>query len=54
MIGHGTILTAIYQHSPRRISPVAQQLQHTPIEQVLELLTEQGSDGLLEAARILS
>jgi transposase-like protein len=32
---------------------VAQQSQHTPIEQVLELLTEQGSDGLLEAARIL-
>jgi putative transposase len=32
---------------------VAQQQQHTPIEQVWELLTEQGSDGLLEAARIL-
>ncbi len=32
---------------------MAQQPQHTPIEQVLELLTEQGSDGLLEAARIL-
>jgi hypothetical protein len=32
---------------------VAQQPQHTPIEQVLELLTKQGSDGLLEAARIL-
>jgi putative transposase len=32
---------------------VAQQPQHTPIEQVLELLTEQGTDGLLEAARIL-
>jgi putative transposase len=32
---------------------VAQPQQHTPIEQVLELLTEQGSDGLLEAARIL-
>jgi len=32
---------------------VAQPQQHTPIQQVLELLTEQGSDGLLEAARIL-
>lgn len=32
---------------------MAQQQQHTPIDQVLELLTEQGSDGLLEAARIL-
>jgi transposase-like protein len=32
---------------------VAQQSQHTPIDQVLELLTEQGTDGLLEAARIL-
>ena len=32
---------------------MAQQSQHTPIEQVLELLTEQGTDGLLEAARIL-
>ena len=32
---------------------MAQQPQPTPIEQVLELLTEQGSDGLLEAARIL-
>jgi len=32
---------------------VAQQSQHTPIEQVLELLSEQGSDGLLEALRIL-
>jgi len=32
---------------------VAQQQQHTPIEQVLELLTEQGSDGFLEAMRIL-
>ena len=27
-------------------SPVAQQPQPTPIEQVLELLTEQGSDGV--------
>jgi len=32
---------------------VAQQTQHTPIEQALELLTEQGSDGFLEAMRIL-
>lgn len=32
---------------------MAQLSQHTPIEQVLELLTEQGTDGLLEAARIL-
>ena len=32
---------------------MAQPSQHTPIERVLELLTEQGSDGLLEAARIL-
>lgn len=32
---------------------MAQPQQHTPIEQVLELLTEQGTDGLLEAARIL-
>jgi putative transposase len=31
---------------------VAQQ-QHTPIEQVLELLSEQGPDGFLEAMRIL-
>lgn len=26
---------------------------HTPIEQVLELLTEQGSDGFAEALRLL-
>ena len=32
---------------------MAQPSQHTPIEQVLKLLTEQGADGLLEAARIL-
>jgi putative transposase len=32
---------------------VAQQQQHTPIEQVLELLTEQGSDGFAEALRLL-
>jgi transposase-like protein len=32
---------------------VAQQPQHTPIEQVLELLNEQGSDGFLAALRIL-
>jgi hypothetical protein len=32
---------------------VAQQQQHTPIDQVLELLTEQGADGLAEAIGIL-
>jgi putative transposase len=32
---------------------VAQQQQNTPIEQVLELLTEQGTNGLTEAIRIL-
>ena len=32
---------------------MAQSQQHTPIEQVLELLSEQGTDGLLEAVRIL-
>jgi transposase-like protein len=32
---------------------VAQQQRHTPIEQVLQLLTEQGSDGFAEAFRIL-
>jgi transposase-like protein len=32
---------------------VAQQQQHTPIDQVLELLTEQGTDALAEALRIL-
>ena len=32
---------------------MAQPQQHTPIEQVLELLQQQGTDGLLEAARIL-
>jgi hypothetical protein len=32
---------------------VAQPQQHTPLEQVLELLNEQGSDGFLEAMRIL-
>lgn len=32
---------------------MAQQQQNTPIEQVLELLNEQGTDGLLEAFRIL-
>ncbi|MDQ3819383.1 MAG: transposase [Acidobacteriota bacterium] len=32
---------------------MAQPQQHTPIEQVLELLTGRGSDGLLEAARVL-
>lgn len=32
---------------------MAQQQQHTPIEQVLELLTEQGTEGLAEALRIL-
>jgi putative transposase len=32
---------------------VAQQSQHTPIEEVLELLQQQGTDGWLEAARIL-
>jgi putative transposase len=32
---------------------VAQQQQNTPIEQVLELLNEQGSDGVLAALRIL-
>jgi transposase-like protein len=53
MIGHGAILTGNFDLSRRRISPVAQHQQHTPIEQVLELLTEQGTDGLLEAARIL-
>jgi transposase-like protein len=32
---------------------VAQLKQNTSIEQVLELLTEQGTDGLAEALRIL-
>ena len=32
---------------------MAQLPQHTPIDQVLELLSEQGSDGFLEAMRIL-
>lgn len=32
---------------------MAQPQQHTPIEQVLELLNEQGSDGFLAALRIL-
>jgi transposase-like protein len=32
---------------------VAQQQQHTPIEQVLELLNEQGADGFLAALRTL-
>jgi hypothetical protein len=32
---------------------VAQHPQHTPIEQVLELLNEQGSDGFLTEMRIL-
>jgi putative transposase len=32
---------------------MAQQQQHTPIEQVLELLTEQGSDGFAETLRLL-
>lgn len=32
---------------------MAQPQQHTPIEQVLELLQQQGTDGLLEAARLL-
>jgi putative transposase len=32
---------------------VAQQQQNTPIEQVLELLNEQGSDGFLAALRLL-
>jgi putative transposase len=32
---------------------VAQPQQHTPLEQVLELLNEQGSDSFLEAFRIL-
>jgi transposase-like protein len=32
---------------------VAQQQQNTPIDQVLELLTEQGTDGLAEAIRLL-
>ena len=32
---------------------MAQLKQNTPIEQVLELLSEQGTDGLLEAVRIL-
>ena len=32
---------------------MAQQQQHTPIEQVLELLNEQGSDGFAEALRLL-
>jgi len=32
---------------------VAQPEKHTPIEQVMELLTEQGSNGFLEAMRLL-
>jgi hypothetical protein len=32
---------------------VAQQLPHNSIEQVLERLTEQGTDGLTEALRLL-
>jgi putative transposase len=32
---------------------VAQPQQHTPIEQVLELLNEQGTEGFIEAMRIL-
>jgi hypothetical protein len=32
---------------------VAQPQQHTPIQQVLERLSEHGSDGFLEAMRIL-
>lgn len=32
---------------------MAQQQQNTPVDQVLELLTERGSDGLVEALRIL-
>lgn len=32
---------------------MAQPQQHTPIDQVLELLSEQGSDGFLEAIGIL-
>lgn len=53
MSSHGAILTGNFDLSRRRISPVASQQQHTPIDQVLELLQEQGTDGLLEAARIL-
>jgi hypothetical protein len=32
---------------------VVQQQQHNPIEQVLELLTEQGADGFAESVRLL-
>lgn len=32
---------------------MAQPQLHTPIEQVMELLTEQGTDGFLKATRIL-
>ena len=32
---------------------MAQQSEHTPIEQVLELLNEQGTEGFLAAMRIL-
>jgi putative transposase len=53
MIGHGLSSRGTFHLSRRRIYPVAQQQQNTAIDQVLELLTEQGADGLAEAIRIL-
>ena len=53
MIGHGLSSRGTFHLSRRRIYPVAQQQQHTTFDQVLELLTEQGADGLAEALRIL-
>jgi hypothetical protein len=54
MIGHEAILTGNFNLSRRRISPVGQLKPNTPIDQVLELLTEQDSDGLAEAIGFLS
>jgi putative transposase len=53
MNGHGAILTGTITCSRRRITPAAQQQQNTPVDQVLELLTQQGTDALAEALRIL-
>src|ERR1044072_1936799 len=53
MSDHRAILTGNFHLSRRRIYPVAQQQQNTTIDQVLELLTEQGTDALAEALRIL-
>ena len=53
MIGHGAILTGNFSPFPKEDFHVDQQGQNTPIDQNLEIPTEQGAEGLADNLRIL-